>query len=266
MSFFSCGISFTPSIPYCQVYKSLTLQIFHHRNEVGFILSIDLGSSGIRACLVPMQPNSGVIWVSNDGNEKNRYTWPANGCIFGDVADEDIYKEWLAPDQAREEVALKYGFYILADAPADMTAEYPMFRDLLEEDRINRDTFRHRVTVGISSMLRVIRQKAETQLTLECRPGWVIKKITASIPSQWTLDFEVLYRNFLRQAFQWSEAAARTQIRFYYEIQGIANLLLKTRGALINNAAHGDQLVLLLDFGGHSMVSNEITVFLVTVD
>ncbi|KAK3502298.1 hypothetical protein B0T13DRAFT_534005 [Neurospora crassa] len=217
-------------------------------------MSIDLGSSGIRACLRPPNRDAEVVWIENNSNESNPYTFIAQGCGFGTVNDEDIYDGYEL-QTGREEVAIKYGLNILTDAPAELTDEYPLMDDLLAEDARDSQNFRRRLRIGIIGMLRFMRERAEETMNgMGNTEGWVINKLTVSIPSQWNLEFEAVYRDLLRRAFDWSLALAREQIKFYFEIEGLAgSLLVDHRGQLVRNGRHGDQLCLMLDFGGHSM-------------
>lgn len=197
------------------------------------------------------------MWIENNSNESNPYTFSAQGCVFGTVNDEVIYDGYEL-QTGREEVALKYGFYILADAPAELTEEYPLIHDLLAEDARDSQNFRRRLRIGIISMLRFMRERAEETMNgMGDTEDWVINKLTVSIPSQWNLDFEAVYRELLRQAFDWSLALAKDQIKFYFETEGLAgSLLLDLQGQLVKNGRHGHQLCLMLDFGGHSMVGD----------
>ncbi|KAK3399781.1 hypothetical protein B0T20DRAFT_505674 [Sordaria brevicollis] len=194
------------------------------------------------------------MWIENHSNTENCYTFRASGCFDDDVLDDDIY-DGVQPHTGREEFALKYAFYILANAPGSVLDQYPLMGTIRTRQASNLENFHRRLEVAIVSMLRFIRVKAEEVIQAQGNTrGWVINKVTATIPSQWTLRYEDLYRKFLAQALDWTAQVAQDQIKFYYEIEGLASfLLLDMQGQLVKNGKVTHQLCLLLDFGGHSM-------------
>lgn len=77
-----------------------------------------------------------------------------------DTRDEEIYINNLEPD-SRLGVPLKYGLYILSDAPNSLAKEYHLMQDLIAEDRRNRAEFRRKLRLGLVQMFTKLKGKVE---------------------------------------------------------------------------------------------------------
>ncbi|KAK3948619.1 hypothetical protein QBC32DRAFT_317628 [Pseudoneurospora amorphoporcata] len=225
-------------------------------------MSIDLGSSGVRTCIWNPDVAEGrvgrdpVIMILNIEDGGDGYTFSASGAVMDDdTPDEDIYIENLGPD-ARLGGPLKYGLYILSDAKEELTKDYHLMKDLLQEDRRNKDEFRRKLRLGLVQMFTKL--KGRVDKVIEAREkNWKVGKLGITIPSQWTLDFEDQYREVLAEVFDWNVAQARRRIAFIFEPEGLAAYLLHRReyedDDIAQSSPNEHRMVLCLDFGGHSM-------------
>lgn len=229
------------------------------RHSQDALLGIDLGSSGIRACLMPPNAPEKLLMIHNSVYGNDSFTFPANGRVFGPVRPAEIYLSKVDHD-GHEVVALKYAFYILAGASDTLTGEYPLIDKLKAEAIRKPKEFRARLRLGLLQMFRYVILKVHDSIAAGRHP-WRIGKACITIPSQWDLDFEAQYSAILGEALNWSQDYARDRMMFFYEPEGLAHFLLHTQlymnDAIAKSQAHEHRPCLVLDFGGHSMVSYE---------
>lgn len=224
-------------------------------------MSIDLGSSGVRACIWRPDAKKGqdpVIMLLNRENGGDGYTFSAHGDVMDyDVPDDKIYIDNLERE-GRLGTPLKYGLYILADAPTALQKEYHLIKDLLDEDRRNKEEFRRRLRLGLMQMLIKLNAKVKELIT-GLRKNWNVGKLGITIPAQWELEFEEEYRSILAEVFEWNPYEDRDRISFIFEPEGLAAYLLHSKEyrdeAIAQSGPNEHRMVLFLDFGGHSMVS-----------
>ncbi|KAK3399778.1 hypothetical protein B0T20DRAFT_477616 [Sordaria brevicollis] len=220
-------------------------------------LAIDLGSSGIRACLMPPEGPEKVLMIHNSAHGNDSFTFSANGCVFGPVRPDDdkIYSENVDSD-GQELVALKYAFYILAGAKQTLLNEYPLIDKLKAEVDKNPAEMIERLRLGLLQMFHHVILKAKESIA-SSRNMWRIAKAIITIPSQWDLDFEKQYSAILGEAMNWTRVDSKDKIEFFFEPEGLAHFLLHSQlylnEAIAMSEAQEQRPCLVLDFGGHSM-------------
>lgn len=157
-------------------------------------------------------------------------------------------------DPNREQESLKYGFYLFSGDPNNLFPQYPLMKRLRDADS---PELRARLREGMIQMFRHLRNKIEENPVVR-RRGWVVGKLSITIPNQWTLEFEEVYTQLLAEAFEWEIEVARRKIFFYTETEALGQLLLQSEDfeeasvALASQNKH--KVCLVLDFGGHNLV------------
>lgn len=150
-------------------------------------------------------------------------------------------------DAARESISLKYAFYVLVNTSDEIFDQYRMATPLRRQ---NDQGLHNRLLGGLNKLFTTIYERVSEVCEEE---KLHVTTIGLSIPSQWTLDFVDLYRRIVAQAFRHAPSA----IHFVTETEALAHFLcvkkLDRLVALRNTVHHG--VVLVLDFGGHNMVS-----------
>ncbi len=148
------------------------------------------------------------------------------------------------PATDRLRVSLKFGMYPLANAKDELVEQYPFLGALM--DRKDDAAFRRRLVQGLDELFSVVRGRVD-EICDVC--NFKVVRIALSIPCQWDLDFEDLYRSNVARVF----GQPPSNISLHTETEALAHFLLHSSHKEIptNNA-----YVLFLDFGGHSMVSS----------
>ncbi|KAI8316435.1 hypothetical protein K4K61_007341 [Colletotrichum sp. SAR11_59] len=163
-------------------------------------------------------------------------------------------------DPDRHEISLKYAFYILvdeADHGKDSFFEQYALVNPLRKYRNDVD-FRQRLRRGLVELFSAVRDMAREQCESE---GLRITSIGLSVPSQWTIEFEDVYRDIIAEVFD-ELTRPEEQICFHTETEALAHFLLRNhikqllgvhtfRELKRNSSAH--KPLLFLDFGGHNM-------------
>lgn len=165
-------------------------------------------------------------------------------------------------DPDRREISLKYAFYILVDEAGHgkdrFFEQYALVNPLRKYK--NDVAFRQRLRRGLVELFSAVRDMAREQ----CRSqGLRITSIGLSVPSQWTIEFEDVYRDIIAEVFD-ELTRPKEQIRFHTETEALAHYLLRNhlkqlvgeqtfREIKRNSSAH--KPLLFLDLGGHNMVS-----------
>lgn len=73
-----------------------------------------------------------------------------------------------------------------------------------------------------------------------------------TLPAQWTLDFEELYRGLVLEVFNFSG----NQVFFYTEVEGLAHTLITHHAQELGLTEGSPEMFsLFMDFGGHHTVS-----------
>ena len=230
-------------------------------------LGIDLGSTYTRLAiycrelrqLFPIQnPNSLDEGVLRNGYED----FPSDIYVFDEDGD---YYDFVSASADRQSTSAKFLFYLLARKrkielgdTKDMTIEemdallsqYPLVNPILqlENDELFVDRVRralHMMFLALAKRVKVICDGQNIE----------IEEIGLTIPSQWDLNFEDVYRDIVAGAFgEVFPHLDASHIDFLFETEALAHLLFRQHVELIVSADNASQVVLFLDFGGHNMV------------
>lgn len=162
--------------------------------------------------------------------------------VFGGPDDTLYLPNEEDPD--RESMSAKYAPYILANASDNVLAEYSLVNSIME--RKNDEAFRELLKRGLGDLIRAIRQEVLCACKTE---NLRIARIGVTIPVQWGLEFETVYRSAISSAFPDLEA----EVYFYTEIEALARYLFKHYQRNLD-PRHEYTTMMFLDFGGHCMV------------
>ncbi|KAK3338906.1 hypothetical protein B0H65DRAFT_432599 [Neurospora tetraspora] len=156
---------------------------------------------------------------------------------------------YIGEDHAsdRESVSLKYAFYILANASDGFVDQYPMLQRLRQEDS---ETFRQKLRIGILQLLWTVRY----WIFEDFRKHWVIRRLSLTMPAQWGLRFEGVFRALIGEVFQWDTTMVRDKVGFVKEADALTHYLVNTPEYLNKvKAPNSNQVWLVLEFGGHNL-------------
>ncbi|KAK0619470.1 hypothetical protein B0T14DRAFT_566318 [Immersiella caudata] len=211
-------------------------------NMTEVALGIDIGSYGARAFMVEIDPPQSdhprTYQVSSKrGNHRDDYTFydadfPA-AITVRDVADGTLV-----------EIPAKYAFYALTNGSDNLLKQHPQADELSRQH--NNAVGRRQIEAGIGGLLTTIKEQVDTTCAVKrLRVG----RIGLTIPAQWTLEFEDVYRRIVSPLFAHVQPS---NIQFYTEAEALGQYLLRE---------HWDELdpenkyagVMFLDFGGHCM-------------
>lgn len=146
-------------------------------------------------------------------------------------------------DPNRLSVSAKYVFYALANASDILMEQYPPVHHLME--RKHDAGFRAHLRRAMVTLLSVLRDRA----LAVCRSKELrIARVGLTIPVQWTLEFEEVYRDLVSEVFDVDPAV----VHFYTETEALARYLYKHHTSQMDP---DDQYssILFFDFGGHNM-------------
>lgn len=227
-------------------------------------LGLDIGSTSTRAFLwCPKRkvkidvPNTESKLAS--GGKYGNGEFSSAGYPFG--PDQQVYFGEKG-NKKRQEISLKYAFYVLvpeADHGEDKFFEqYALVSPLREKQ--HDPAFREKLRQGLVDLVSAVRAMVQEQ----CKSrGLRVTSIGLSVPSQWTMEFEDVYRDIVAEVFD-EETSPKKQISFHTETEALAHFLLEHHLEQLlgqemlfaiqrNRIAH--KVLLFLDFGGHNMVS-----------
>ncbi|RYC54792.1 hypothetical protein CHU98_g11416 [Xylaria longipes] len=210
------------------------------------ILGIDLGSTSTRAAIYVGAPLESLHFVQNvSTNQRLPFGDFTSACYPFDDGPAYVGVE---PNPDRDSISMKYGFYLLAGASDDLLNQYNVMSPLLQYR--NDRNFCDKIRSAIKSLLEDIWQRVQ----LMChQKHWEISAISLTIPSQWTLEFEEVYRNLASEAFRFSPE----KITFVTEAEALTHYICHDRPGILQpqhpDESGNSRLILLLDFGGHNM-------------
>ncbi len=168
--------------------------------------------------------------------------FPSALYVFDDI-DQDVYLPQEG-DPTRRWVSAKYVFYPLANASDALLEQYPSVGELM--GRKHQPEFRSQLRRGMIALLSALQAAAEAV----CREHRLqIVKIGLTIPVQWGLEFEDVYRDLVLDVFK----ADASQVYFYTEAEALARYLYKYQAHRLD-PRDWHQAILFFDFGGHNMV------------
>ncbi|KAK8037551.1 hypothetical protein PG991_000897 [Apiospora marii] len=216
-------------------------------------LGIDLGSTSTRAVLGPH-----YVEETNRAVQSLRFApGDFSSAIYPFEADGPTYL-YEESDPTRRPVSAKYAFYALVVASDELLEQYPLVDELVagRDDR----AFQQRLRRGLEALF--IRIGRLTRAICD-ENDYEIDVIGLSIPSQWTMDFEDLYRAIVVSAFG---AKYKDRVVFVYETEALGHYLCTHAcpardyaKKLLQSAVKGGQektvchdVLLFIDFGGHN--------------
>lgn len=168
--------------------------------------------------------------------------FPSSLYLFDDI-HQDVYL-LEEEDPSRQCVSAKYVFYALANASDALLEQYPSVHHLM--DRKDEPGFARQLRRGMIALLSALKGAADAV----CRKhGLRIVKIGLTIPVQWNLDFEAVYRDLILQVFE----IDASRIYFYTEAEALARYLYKSHAHELD-PRNQHNAILFFDFGGHNMV------------
>ncbi|KAH6627456.1 hypothetical protein F5144DRAFT_493032, partial [Chaetomium tenue] len=168
--------------------------------------------------------------------------FPSALYVFDDVSEDVYFTDDEFP--SRQCVSAKYVFYPLANASDKLLEQYPSVHHLT--NRKDDPAFRAQLRRGLIALLSVLRDAAYAL----CREhGLRIVRIGLTIPVQWDLEFEAVYRSLVMEVFDMPNAG---QIHFFTETEALSRYLYKHHGHELD-PGNQHNAVLFLDFGGHNM-------------
>ncbi|RYP18208.1 hypothetical protein DL765_004065 [Monosporascus sp. GIB2] len=214
-------------------------------------LGIDLGSTSLRGRIVCPRTRKVIpIQNSQTGARSNRLTvgdFSVAAYPFGRTGKVYLGDD---PDPERESVSLKYAFYVLANGSDELLEEYRLLDKF--RSRKHDPVLRERLQEGLDQLF----SRFFGRVKAVCKTRRVlITKIALSIPSQWTLEFEDVYRDVIARAARVVNTS-EIEIFFVTETQALAHFICsKYLEILIHPNGVGSEVFLFLDFGGHNMNS-----------
>ncbi|KAK0612269.1 hypothetical protein B0T14DRAFT_343124 [Immersiella caudata] len=217
-------------------------------------VGIDIGSHRSRLCL---SANGSEIIVENkhQHNLDNSYPgdFPSSLYVFDDDDNDSAGNDRSAhagvlysverdyPE--RLSVSAKYVFYALADASDTLLLQYPLVRDIV--DRKHDPKFKARLRNAMVALLSVLRERA---MPIILNKNWHIAKVGLTIPVQWTLEFEDVYRDLVSEVFEVNPNI----IYFFTETEALARYLFKHHASEMDPNEEYNA-IMFIDFGGHNM-------------
>lgn len=229
------------------------------------VLSIDLGSTSLRAGLMHMHCNSrDREWIKVP-NPKHRhstrfrgYEWPIK-LFLGDRDDTDgsarpIWRNDSTSSSSHEAVSAKYAILWLAKA-TELRDQYCVIEPLYKynDDEDGGSDLDAKLKQGLLELFKALR--AETDVQCE-RKRLKVEQIVLAIPSQWVGAFQDIYMSIVSDAF--SGIVTEDAIHFVKEVEGIAHYTFRDEKSCFWETPRliSRETVLFLDFGGHSLVSS----------
>ncbi|KAH7014319.1 uncharacterized protein B0I36DRAFT_389249 [Microdochium trichocladiopsis] len=219
------------------------------------ILGLDLGSTSLRAYLHYPDKDIGHC-VENRASINNTLRFQRGDFSSkGHPFDQSRSSTQVLPiylgnesDSDRRAVSLKFAFYIFADAGADQLQHYYAVRPLLPRKHDAR--FRSRLWRGLHELFGKVRDRVHEVCQAK---RFRLASIAITVPVQWTLDLADTYRALVSQVFEHE----KDQISCITETEAAAHYLFKESlpELLARRSLNKNDLVLFLDFGGHTMNS-----------
>lgn len=151
-------------------------------------------------------------------------------------------------DPTRDSVSLKYGMYVLSKELDNLFEEYQL-HDILRQ-RMNNRAFRNRIEQGLKQLF----SRVFDRITVVCTNRKLrLTRIGLSVPSQWKVETTEIYRSLVESVLPDNSI----EMFFVTETEALAHFLCRNYRDLIlkQPSPVGNDTILFLDFGGHSMVS-----------
>ncbi|KXJ90708.1 hypothetical protein Micbo1qcDRAFT_164347 [Microdochium bolleyi] len=223
------------------------------------VLSIDFGSTSLRAILLELASPSGNVWhkIQNpeqrDGNyHSGEGEWPIALGALGEPRDPHEHPGrtvWLGYDASEHlSISGKYGIIWLAGILGDNRDQYCVVDPLYNHRDPER--LRERLHVGLRELLGALRNEVDNVCRTE---DCVVERVVLSVPAQWVgTACEDIYRAIVAEVFVISEEA---RIEILSEIEAVAHYAFRENVGKSLRGGEGchAQRILYIDSGGHSM-------------
>ncbi|KAK6840028.1 hypothetical protein PG987_005894 [Apiospora arundinis] len=211
-------------------------------------LGIDLGSTSTRAVLgrhyvEEIKHKTPSVRFSPGDFSSSIYPFEPRGPVY-------LYED---DDPTRRPVSAKYAFYALVDASDELLEQYRLVEELIAgRGDIH---FKKRLRKGLEELFTRI---ANLSHAICDEYDYEIGIIGLSVPSQWTLDFEDLYREIIVTTFG---DCYRERMVFVYETEALGHFLCRDyMRKLLQPSDRSNQdgktvrheVLLFIDFGGHN--------------
>jgi len=164
--------------------------------------------------------------------------------VFDDASSgcESVYLE-EGEYETRQSISAKYVFYALAEISDTLLEQYPPVHQLNAKKR--DPEFKAKLRRALAVLLSALQRRAMAV----CRARKLrIAKVGLTIPMQWTLEFEEMYRGLVAEVFEIPQEI----IYFFTETEALARYLFKYKATQMDPEGKHNT-VLFFDFGGHNM-------------
>lgn len=213
------------------------------------ILGIDIGSSSSRAGLLCPQTKQ-IFHVESKRKDYSSCRYQPGEFSSNCYPFDDGPAYLPVPDPSRLSISAKYIFYALTNNSDEILwrhiQDYPPAEALIRRSR--EPAFRERLHFGLVGLLTTMQDAVHHFFPVK---HFAIQSMALTVPAQWTLDFEALYRDLVVEVFQY----APDKILFYTEIEGLAHTLITNHADELGLDDDSPELItLFMDFGGHNMV------------
>lgn len=156
-----------------------------------------------------------------------------------------------------EPVPLKYAFYLLAKQLDKTVAQPPMTQDLAFCDC---PELRDKLYAGLVALVRTLYAKKDTYVAEKFGQSFTLNRtkdhICVTIPAMWNSSFQEVYLNVIAEGLGIPRVIVHEDVTFVSESDGWAhNFLSGVRGDAHPRCSRDtEEIVLVLTFGGHTMV------------
>ncbi|KAH7029303.1 uncharacterized protein B0I36DRAFT_130549 [Microdochium trichocladiopsis] len=224
------------------------------------VLSVDLGSTSLRAALMRISGGNSTRMWQKVPNPKHLHSgrlrgfeWPIK-LILNDNTPGDVDRPvWRNSNvsESHEEISAKYAILWLAEC-LDLREQYCVAEPLYKSVDPNLGLKLKRGLLELFCALRVEVERMCKVRRME------VTKIVLTIPSQWDKVFQDIYHGIVSDAFD--GILEETRIEFVKEVEAIAHFLFRDDCYRFDGCDRPSpqEMVLFLDFGGHSMASHRI--------
>ncbi|KAJ4405919.1 hypothetical protein N0V82_010231 [Gnomoniopsis sp. IMI 355080] len=239
-------------------------------------LHVDFGSSAMRCAYFynhgdkmanhMIVRNDAQFTEEGEGIEGRHMEHSVDIYPFADGQPGEAIYPGNTPYAERRPVSAKYAIYTLVGMSDEIYSQYSLAADL--DDHAQRDpTFKARLEQGVHELLVAVMLRAKAVAAANgdgSSDG--LDTLTATIPAQWSIEFEKYYGDRLHKAFREAFKYPVGNILFHTEAQaGLQYMLYRDdvqaqcdRAELGDLMKIGDKsnIVLLFDVGGHATLDS----------
>ncbi|KAK3322204.1 hypothetical protein B0H66DRAFT_194556 [Apodospora peruviana] len=208
------------------------------------ILAIDLGSTAIRAALVDCETGAFQPVENREAEQLHIYNkgdFPNACCPFDDDVLDTLGDKALGMPR---NLSAKYLMYLLADVDDNVMAQYPLSAELRQKR--GDPAFLKICRTILVELLRRLKKRLDQ--VCETR-ALQYEHVVFTIPIQWEKPFQTQYTCIIKEAFGWQDKSLMDKIHFMSEADALAHYMIQHEMHQLDDW----EVVLFLDFGGHSM-------------